>query len=343
KLILPTGNLNLERCCASIVARDEKPTCLNLDWFMAADDATSSHLEVWVPYEAKNLKLTVTEPGGDAHFVPVTSDSPQVLTRINRGNRSIIARATQDTPRMWGGPPTKTRIALAFAPTAPVPIERAATPVGRWKVEVTAEVPTGKAIEAWVQRDASHIGHNARARQSILLDEDYQRYDHRGALIETDDPCQVGKGGVQRTGTVSGTATAAPDRHTIVVGAYQGPKGYAKATPYTATSARLQRQPDYAGFADRSALRRGIIASGTRSGSRNAMSGTSVAVPSVARVVVDILQCTDPEKVNVIACLDKLAIDEVKRIKFRDSSDRCGKGPIPLSKSQRTHVQFRKY
>ena len=331
KLVLPTGNLNLARGAASVVAGTDGPTDFRLNWLMPPDDATSTHLEVWLPYTGTDVRLEVTEPGGDPVLVAVSAGTPQVLLRSPECRKAtIIARATYDVPLTWDHSGGKARIALAFAPTFPIPLERTPSPVGVWRVSVSATLAKGEIMEAWVQRDASHIGHNNRAQQSVLLDERYKRYDHRGSPVQYDPDDDVGVGIVRRSGSLSGIATG---QNVIVVGAYTAGGSRARPSPYSASASPRQRSPDYAGLADRSPVLLGVLASGTRSGSRVAMSGTSVAVPAVVRLIAGALQGTSLESSQLVEHLDGIAAAELERLDFLGDRPRSGTGPLPLWQS----------
>ncbi|WP_420391660.1 S8 family serine peptidase [Acuticoccus sp.] len=281
RIVVPSGNRNLAAGCAAAEARPGQRTSLAVDWVQPPGDGTSSFLEVWLPAGAVPT-LRIAAPGGPLTKVAL-ADGPQVLVRRwpGDGGQGIIARATLDRPTFWRDDEARPRVTLALAPTEPDATSRAPAPSGPWRVEVSAELPAGACIEAWIQRDDAPLGHAPHGRPSTFRDGAYASTDGRGFLVDV-DPDAPPAGVVRRAGSLSGTATATAACAVVVGGYVHGPCA-ARMAPYSATAGPHHRAPDVAAVADRSILRPGTLAAGSRSGSRVALAGTSVAAPLVAR------------------------------------------------------------
>jgi hypothetical protein len=79
--------------------------------------------------------------------------------------------------------------------------------------------------------------------------------------------------------------------------------------------------------ADDSAIHRGIIAAGTRSGSTLALNGTSVAAPQVAREIADDLAANRQDSLNQLRLKPKLSAPVIAG-SDPDESTRTGFGTI---------------
>jgi len=322
EVVLPSGNRNLDRGAAARGSAATAPTSLPLRWRVPPDDGTSSYLEVWLPPGAEDLSVAIAAPGEPlTGLADLGTERPLVLWR-GKDRASVLARAVLDKPGFPGpNPPRRTRLHLALAPTAPEARGRAAAPHGDWQISVSARIPGGSAIEAWVLRDNSTVGYRSRGRQSAFEDDAYERLDHRGAREPLDPERLPEEAIVRRAGTVSGFATGGAVR--VVAAAVLGGTGPAVAD-YSGTAARHQRSPDLAAAADRSPLRPGLVAAGTRSGSVSILNGTSIAAPQLVRALVQALQQGAGEK----------AFERVEQ-RLLALNDHCGgrrggKGLLPL-------------
>jgi hypothetical protein len=171
----------------------------------------------------------------------------------------------------------------------------ATAPEGVWKVIITnsadAGLRPGQQLQAWIQWDDVIYGYSRRGRQSYFEAEHYRRFDAiTGDVVDVDDkndPCVIRRGGL-----INAIATG---HRTIVIGAVQQkdlrPPKYAAGGPITPTRGCPPHRggPDAACVSDDSRIHTGILAAGSRSGSAAAMSGTSVAVPQIVRLIADML------------------------------------------------------
>lgn len=175
---------------------------------------------------------------------------------------------------------------------------------GVWTIRVHNQdrLDAGQDIHAWIQRDDTPFGYPIRGRQSYFDHQDYQRFSERttpiGSVIDEDSHAEQSADClIKRAGLINAIATG---RETIVVGGYVKERkvrgdgltvgieaelaDYSAAGP-TENSSRLG--PDISAISDDSHVHIGVMASGTRSNSKIALNGTSVAAPKIARLIAD--------------------------------------------------------
>ena len=281
QIILPAGNGNLDRGHASKSSRADGTVRLDLPWRLPPGDMTSSYLEIWLPKNASGLKLSIGLPGHQRATNIDLENCPQLLGRLDAQNRidhaTVIARVSRD----WTITSDKQRILVAVAPNCLHRNDRDPAPAGLWSVSISAVIPhPGGRIEAWIQRDVSPIGSRLQGRQSYFDDPDYARFTHTGHVRARDPSNSLSV--VRRSGTLNGIATG---KNTIAVGGYVCKDADKAAAPYTATAGPSMYAPSTAAPSDRSVVNKGILAAGSRSGSRVAINGTSVAAPQVTRTL----------------------------------------------------------
>ena len=286
EIAVPSGNRNLARGHATTACDAAGPLTLTLPWRVQPDDRTASYVELWLPEGATDVTVGLHAPGTEAAAagsVALAEGVPQILRSAEPGidpAKTVIARLSLDSEE-----PGRKRVFVALAPTASRAEGRSLAPSGLWQLTLTARMPaTGGRIDAWILRDDTPPGFPARGRQSYFDDPAYERFDGAGDLLDT-DPAAPG-GVVRRAGTLNGLATS-PGR--IVVGGHrfreQRDRPACEGTwpaPYAAT-ARAPEAVTVAAPSDSSRVFGGVIAAGTRSGTRVAMNGTSVAVPQAVR------------------------------------------------------------
>ena len=301
-LVLPAGNRNLARGHAESEAGAATP--LTLPWRVQPGDQTSSYLEIWMPEAAGDVRIEVTPPGSAPLVMTGLDGGPPRLLKDQDG--STIGRISLDRPFTLGGGVQKKRILIALAPTDLSFLEtvtRNPAPSGLWQVTASCDLEPEERIQAWIQRDESPYQYRGNARQSYFDDPGYTRFDQYGYPLEIDD----GGSHVKRAGSLSGIATS--DQIVVVAGVFGAadpehmePDAVTdrdgQAVPYSAAGSdgvfALEgkgdwdvRGPDVGAPSDRSYLRPGRLHAGTRSGSTVAMTGSSVAAPTVSRTIAD--------------------------------------------------------
>lgn len=235
--------------------------------------------------------------------------------------RTVIARVKIDEPNDAPSDPQfrptgpHWRILVAIAPTLLLDKDRLAAPHGLWEFSLSvATLPEGGRILAWIQRDEAVSGFGLRGRQAYFEDdvyEDRHRFDRLGdvAVSALDASPSV----VRRDGTISGIATnplihwptgktdraeradvKPDDKPLLVVGGYQW---RSKAgTVYSAAGSDRIEWPLVMAPTDTSRALPGILASGSRSETRVAVNGTSIAAPQVVRSLADELSNLGPDQ-----------------------------------------------
>ncbi|MEL6203769.1 MAG: hypothetical protein AAFR47_00450 [Pseudomonadota bacterium] len=294
-VVVPAGNSYLNRAHAVAKAPDGGgETTLALDWRLAPGDETDNLLELWMPRDAKDVSLYVTTPSGDrVHLAGLNADQP-LLLHPKGAPEGVIGRAAKvaqegsdsdGVQRLKG-------ILLALAPTAQMTASsHPVAPSGRWHVELKATLEAGERLRAWVQRDEAPAGYSRPGRASWLEHPAYRLYCEKGKINEEDQPdCPV-----KRLGSMSGIATGNENTTTVTSG-WLGLQldqtddkedeeefNSTRPTPYVSAGDDGIRNAGISCQTDRTFALPGVIAAGTRSGSRIAMGGSSVAAPQETR------------------------------------------------------------
>jgi len=327
-IVLPAGNGYLERCHASLSVTPGGQG--HLVWRTLPDDETPSFLEIWVPAEtAPGVSISVTSPWGDRSR-PVQAGE---VFRWQPAGCPVCVVSYTKVPLASNG---RNLVLLAVSPTITSPPGRAAPP-GNWEIELENCSETIANIDAWIQRDDSPLGDLSLGRQSRFEDPAYELYDHRGRLRETDNEESC----IRRAGTLSGIASG---KRTIVIGGYSYESG-AVARYSAGGPLRTRDGPDAVAVCERSVAEVGVLAAGTRSGSRMAINGTSVAAPSVTRLIAKHLATDDrwvPDREGVQELAREHDPDSpqggrlppLNGRKPKPSKDRGGAGRLPLLKKQ---------
>lgn len=291
RVVLPAGNGNLARCHA----RMKFPHAVSdhtLKWRVQPDDHTMNSIEIRTPARPQAditglIEVQVTTPSGATSPV-VGNVENQGYFLVEDGHILALLIFTIPTPKERG------LAAFYTVPTASLRDARPLLPHGVWKLTVIRDekMANDEAAHAWVERGETLPGFPRRGRQSYLEDSHYKRFNPKGAPEINDAVSAI----VRRSHTLSGFATNA-DEDVIVLGAYNARTG--RMSDYSASGPSLTRLgavnpvvagPDAAAVADDSLVLTGIFGAGSWDGSIVRLSGTSVAVPSVAWLVANELQ-----------------------------------------------------
>ncbi len=289
RFVLPSGNHRLARTHAALagpLTMDDPP----LAWRLLPDDRTPSFLEVWSNRldRPADPRLTVAlAPPGAPEPVPVPEPRSGHFSDLHGAGGRLLARAwfqwRPDDPKVRNGS-GRERITVAVPPTAPAEPGATFVPPGDWRLLV--EPTPGAPDEIWpadmfIQRDDAVPGYRGRGRQSRFQDHRYVIFEPSGRLATADSDSYV-----RRAGTLN--AFAAADAPVVVGGCYERAEpGYADEVEYSGAAfdegeREWWRPPELTAPCERSRVRRGIRAAGSRSGSRIAIAGTSIAAPAVA-------------------------------------------------------------
>ncbi|GAB5374990.1 MAG: hypothetical protein AcusKO_14520 [Acuticoccus sp.] len=303
EIVVPSGNRNIGRGHA-----ESRPSTaasetveLELPWRHQPGDRTASYLELWIPVGITAGSLKIGMPGQTPVTVPLLpSGNPQILAPTASPD-DVIVRVTLDSfdaDSHFGQTkpdPTqnKKRILIAMAPTEAPRGVRLPAPCGTWSRWRPASPPPAadQRIEAWIQRDDSPYGFRNKGRPELL---------RRSAICASTTGARstrrirardsTGSSVVRREGTTNGLATgahnrgggrlrpqprpparAAHARATVADGEAQ-PRYTASAKGDVGDYTRGQRRPDAVAVSDASPVLGGLLAAGTFSGTRVALS-----------------------------------------------------------------------
>jgi hypothetical protein len=294
QVVLPAGNGHATRCHARVRFPEEE--AVPLPWRVQPDDRTSSAMQIWLPHAGPlpvpkdRVRLSITTP--DGLLSPALGESDGWRMALLNGGE-IVCYARYDfvpfpTERgvfsLWLRPTER------LLPAASSPAAFRVAPHGVWIVQLeNLHLTDRDSVQAWIARDDRIYGYPRRGRQSIFDSDCYQRFDQQGREVEEDGPpsCVV-----LRNGMMNGIGTG---DLSLVVGGYARKElqlaPYSAAGPITSTRGKgptlNPRKPDATLVSDDSRVHAGVIAAGSRSGSRLAMNGTSVAAPRLARWVAN--------------------------------------------------------
>ena len=269
RFVMPMGNHRLSRLNATVTPGEEHA----IGWEVLPDDRTPSFVEFWGPPRAGTapppvpMQLVTRPPGAAASGVTRFGAHGTWQTLTWRGKE--IARAYLQSRLTDRG--IREVITLVAPPTRPEAPDLPYGHPGLWRIGVHAVDTQPVRIE--VQRDETLPGFGSRrGRQSFLRERDPNpgEYDRPGKTR-----------GVLKAGTINALASAPS---TIRVGGIFGSTG--EVVPYSGLdfpeSAR-SITGDVLAPSDCSFVRRGVLTSGTRSGSWRRYSGTSLSAPGVTR------------------------------------------------------------
>ena len=272
-IVLPAGNHYLARCHASFKLRASEASSApvkQLHWRVQPDDKSCSFAEIWLPKFAQHhtrpkVALRITTPtGASSRWI-----LPGGSWLFSLANSVRFQADYYDLPgdRPW--------IKLAMSPTAEMTENPRTAPSGSWLIELRNDGGEIE-VEAWVQRGDTPFGYPLSGRQSRFDDKEYKRFDLAGRPRQDDS----GPSCIHRRGTLNALATG---KFATVIGGFRHSDRAASEYSGSGPAATPLVGPDAVAIADDSVAMRGVLASGTRSGSVVAMNGTSVAAPQVTR------------------------------------------------------------
>ena len=282
-VVVPAGNRNLAGGHAQSAPG---AAALSVTWHIQPADPTSNVLEIRVqaaPGAVETLELGLTPPGQAGPTVArlsVAGDDAPFGPQLLRRNHALIGSAS--VADAGGG---VTLLTLALAPSDPGLTDEPAAAAGDWRVTVAVPGLTPERIDATVLRDDVPHGFRDNGRQSYFTDPGHVEHDPQGRIV-ADDP-EDAAAGIRRAGTLNAIATGArSDGALRVTGAFVGSAdmGPLRAADYSAApSEGGAEHVDVSARGDRSRALPGVLAAGTRSGTRGRINGTSVAAPQITR------------------------------------------------------------
>jgi hypothetical protein len=277
-IVLPTGNNFLQRIHAQFSFQRSLAETQTVPWRVLPDSRAETYVEIWLPPPtagAGSFSVTLTTPSNQAFSI----NESQTLVPIPFGLLAYLKL------------PTARRVFyIILAPTADFDPAAILAQVGTYGIAITRA--NGSAVvdlvHAWVARDETIPGYPQAGRQSYFNDPSYRRFDYAGRDLETDD---TATSVVKRRGTINSIATGASP---IVMGGYLRKEMVPAKYSAAATVPPPPRWPEAMTPSDDSRVHKGLLAAGSRSNSRFAMAGTSVAAPQIAMMVADALATGGP-------------------------------------------------
>ena len=291
----PAGNAQLSRCHAEIDLAAQN--AVELDWMVQPNDRTHSLLQVRLPgywtAGVDRMTLTVQPPVGNPMTISESIGPGDVLKDAAGRVIGLLSHALDWTPAG-----IRSAFNLWIRPTdRPQPHSRSVAPPGRWKLRFALNPGEAMAEPAhvWIQRDDSLYGYPQRGRQPYFDHEDYMPFDASGRVLSDDDPPQPPGCPIKRKSLFNAIAT---ESRVITAGGYMEREGevahYSSGGPNTPSEPAPLGKPDVLFPSEGSSAQRGILAAGSRSGTRVPLTGTSVASPQLARMVARRIAAGDP-------------------------------------------------
>ncbi|NRT54502.1 hypothetical protein [Sphaerotilus uruguayifluvii] len=290
EVVLPEGNSRLERLHAH--ARLDRALPLALDWHVQPDDGTSNFAELRVPASSGDtrLRLTLQPPSharADALVLEIDPNAPPATRVLRRHGEAIALVGVHPEGAHAHG--RALLVLLAIGPTAADVDWPEPAPSGRWHLRLELLAGPVLPVRVDVQRDDSAFGRATRGRPSWLQDSGYRQHDDLGRPLLDDERDANGRplSAVRRSGTINAMATGHAVR--VIGGALRLPGGAFTPAPYSSVGSAgellPQRMARPLALTEDSPALPGVLASGTRSGSRVALSGTSMAAPQWVRQI----------------------------------------------------------
>jgi len=279
-LTLAAGNLNLSRMHGEIPEGRGKT---QLDLMVQPDDRTATQVQIWLPYSAdgteEKAEISVSTPFGDG--VAIITAGRTCASLLNAAGQEIARLSYEHVP----APVERGRAILSLSPTASLIAEEPLAPCGRWVVQIRRRKRSKGAMQAWVRRDETLPGFKPGGRQAYFDNADYVRFGPFGRPLAVDPVDTTSP--VRRAMTLSGYACG---QSAVAVAAFVGKErelsAYSAAGPLNEPASGYAADrvgPDLTGRGDDSAVLRGVLGAGSRSGSIVRQGGTSSAAPQIAR------------------------------------------------------------
>ena len=271
RFVLPMGNGRQSQTAGRLFAHNRSLTLR-----LIPDDKTPSFVEIWADGDASAIQSR-------ADFLTLTSphtNKDLVVPQIRFGTYEMLHFECGTKVRVYAeqrksGGVTRDLLLIAFPPTTGLDRAELARP-GDWLINDISE-STGS-VDVFVQRDEALEGLDSGGRQSRFIDNSYRRYTAEGGWVMDDrgtPTCPI-----KRQGTVSAFANS---KRITRVGSKIERTG--ELSPYSAMAFPDGTRPqdgDERKPVDQSQNIGGMGVSGTRTGARQRLSGTSLAAPMMA-------------------------------------------------------------
>lgn len=276
EFVLSSGNQKLARSHAKLSIQSGSSKVLT--WRALPDDATPNFMEIWLPeshsdtQSCESIIIHIESPSGQNPSGPIKCGDTYELKRNNVVECVVVYLPPEKMAAGKNG-----MILLALAPTNNVLNDKTVQP-GEWKVTVENLNEEDLTIKAWIQRDDSVFNRPTIGRQSRFDDPNFSHFMASGHTRKNDFG---NESYIRLEGTISAIATG---EHSIVAGAYRYSDD--EEADYSGQGDATIRKTSALAVADDSITCRGVISSGSMSGSKAALDGTSVAAARVSRKII---------------------------------------------------------
>lgn len=297
EFVLSAGNQKLARSHAELTIQSGGSEALT--WRALPDDATPNFMEIWLPeshsdtQSCENITIHIEPPYGQNPSGPITCGDTYELKR-NDVVECVVVYLPPD--KMATG--KNGMMLLALAPTNKVLNDKTVQP-GDWTVTVENLNEEDLTIKAWIQRDDSVFNRPTLGRQSRFDDPNFARFLSSGYPRKDD----VGNESyIRLEGTISAIATG---ENSIAAGSFRYSDD--EDADYSGQGDATIKRTNTLAVADDSVTCRGVISSGSMSGSKAALDGTSVAAAQVSRKIITTGEYTVKKDRLVLSDVDILS------------------------------------
>ncbi len=285
QVTVPAGNAYQSRTHAN--ATLAPGASLPLNWRVQPDDRTQSFLEIWIPYGARGVAISVTPPGHAKPLPPLRQGQSGMWVDAN--GAPLCGLIFPNDSALGTG---STCALLALAPTYSRDPKAVTAPFGSWQVRLTNTGAEPVVFDAYVERDDVALGQNTGARQSYFEDVWYDTSGNIGSFVDhPDNPTPI-----RRSGTFNSLSTG---QNTVSVGGIRqqaSPSGHfaryspRKPDPDASRPQRpgVRKDPDTLAVSDDNVALWGVLGAGSLSGSVVRLAGTSSAAPQEARRLINL-------------------------------------------------------
>ena len=298
-VFVSAGNHKQAKChaCVNVLPNKTEELC----WRVYPDDRTPSFMELWLPetahgFDESSLEIAVCAPGekiDEAQSIKI-EESWSLRNSLDHPECVVVGLSGNNNAAGDRG-----MFVIALAPTFGTQ-SMSATP-GVWKVILSNKGSDACEVNAWVERDDHTVATTISGRQSHFEDANHDHLNLHGYPLLSD---VIDNGYIRVDGTMNGIATG---EHTNTVASktiaddqitfYSG-TGTDAASSGSADRQFSVKEHSMTMASDDSNEIPGTIASGSVSGSKVVMSGTSVACALATRAEVKKLRSTSPVDSN---------------------------------------------
>ena len=285
QVTVPAGNAYQSQTHANDTLRPGAE--LSLHWRVQPDDRTQSFLEVWIPYGARGVNISVRPPGHDQPLPPLRMGESGVwLVAHDLPGCSLIY------PNESALGEGSTCALLALAPTFSQHPKAATAPFGSWTVTLTNTGTEPVVFDAYIERDDVALGQNTGARQSSFEDAQYDTSGNIDSFVDhLGNPTPIRRSGsFNSLSTGKNTVSVGGIRRHASPGSHFARYSPRKPDPDAGRPGRhgVKTVPDTLAVSDDNPALWGVLGAGSLSGSVARLVGTSSAAPLEARRLINL-------------------------------------------------------